>query len=298
MPLSKNNNPMEPLALKNIPDGYKYYRSAFASHRDYRLSRSNQVSSIPVKNGFFWWKFPIIHGVFALYYFLKCPNSPPKKQLQEKEGGHGIIFWAPWWETPHDMNGWIRLPKWLSRGFHHASRSSFSVLEWPEYYQSWAPSARNHRRKILQYREQKTIEIRSCSAKEWLETYKKTRLPHDNKSYFIRRLEFLEEHFSKNLRIYMAYKDTIPLAGWVFLDEWETSVYLFAFQDEIGKPYHLGLGIIDYWFLDSYQKWFKYLDFDHMWNIWDPKSYKGYTKFKSELANYELLFEDIWVQWF
>lgn len=108
----------------------------------------------------------------------------------------------------------------------------------------------------------------------------------------------MNEIHPEKLRIVLALINDTPLAGAVFLDEAPTSVYLVAFQDQAAKPHHLGLALIDWWFADSLKEGYQYLDFDHMWSPGDPESYKGYTQFKSELADYEVEFDEVWYRWF
>ena len=105
----------------------------------------------------------------------------------------------------------------------------------------------------------------------------------------------METH-PESFRLFLAYANGRPLAGAVFLDDSPTSTYLMAFQRSEGKPYHLGLALVDRWFEDSLAQGFRFLDFDHLRDVFNSRSYAGYTKFKSELAGYELKFRDVWVK--
>ena len=58
----------------------------------------------------------------------------------------------------------------------------------------------------------------------------------------------------EQLRIYIAYVDNIPLAGALFIDEGVTSEYFTSFYAKESHPYHLGVALMDRWFLDSYKK--------------------------------------------
>lgn len=40
------------------------------------------------------------------------------------------------------------------------------------------------------------------------------------------------------------------------------------------------------------------MDFDHMKDILDPISYAGYTRFKSEIADYDVRFWRFWMKIF
>ncbi len=294
-----NHNHMQLLPRNKIPDDYHYYRSGFPSYRDYTAFIFLWLIQVPVaETWFFWWISRFFFGLFSVAKFLKTPYPPTKELLESYGMEHGLVFWSPWWETPEDMRSWHRLPTYLSRRYHHANRSSFSVLDTPEYSKKWLSNARNHLKQIRKNIESWKIEIWEVDIETWISIYRKTTLPHKYKRYHTSVLLQISKLHGEKLRIVLAFLDGAPLAGAVFLDEKPTSVYFVAFQDQSAKPYHLGLAIIDWWFADSIGKWYKYLDFDHMWAPWDPESYKGYTQFKSELADYEVKFDEVWFKIF
>lgn len=133
---------------------------------------------------------------------------------------------------------------------------------------------------------------------DFIIAYRKTPVHHKWKRYNIYRQKYLSEHFPENIRIYTASIDGEILAGAIFLDDMPTSTYLIAFQHDRAKSHHLGLALIDRWFRESVLLGYRYLDFDHMQDTLDPSSYSGYTRFKSELADYELRFPNLWMRLF
>lgn len=298
---------MKKLLRSQIPLDYHYYRSHSKAFFEYIL-HSEWRNTIKVEeNGeyayiqhYFWW-------LFSIAFFEKCDIEPTKELLRKYGMNRGIIFWSGWrescpifiWESKSFFQKWwIRLGYYFSHLYHHSTRSAFSVLDSQEYYKKWSSKARWHRNKIQKEYESGKITINTnTSLEDFLVVYRKTKIRHKWKAYNIWRQKYLSKNHSANIRIYTASVDGLILAGAIFLDDVPTSTYLIAFQDDRGKPYHLGLAIIDRWFLDSQKLGYRYLDFDHMRSIFDPFSYEGYTKFKSELAEYELSFWDIWVKW-
>ena len=99
-------------------------------------------------------------------------------------------------------------------------------------------------------------------------------------------------------RVFMIYVDDVPLAGAVFIDEWVTSEYWASFYHEDARQYHLGIAMMDAWYLDSYQKWIRYCDLDHMRDSGQLSSYAGYTEFKSSIADHDVYFHDMWIRIF
>ena len=54
-------------------------------------------------------------------------------------------------------------------------------------------------------------------------------------------------------RIYTASVGGRVLAGAIFIDEGVTSEYWVSFYHRDSHPYHLGIALLDRWFLDSYE---------------------------------------------
>ena len=88
----------------------------------------------------------------------------------------------------------------------------------------------------------------------YLELYRKTRVPDPHKDYLIRWCQKVFPESMDHLRIYIASMDGVVLAGAVFIDEGVTSEYFTSFYARESHPYHLGIAIMDRWFLDSYEK--------------------------------------------
>lgn len=150
--------------------------------------------------------------------------------------------------------GWWRVPTWFTKRDIHASRSAFSVLDTPEYWNKWSGSARAHRRHVLENIEAGIIRIdTSATISEFLELYNTTKIHDPNKSFvsWLTRKLFLQTDTA--YRVYIAYVDGTPLAGVVFIDEGVTSEYWASFYHIDSRPYHLGIAIMDRWFLDSYK---------------------------------------------
>ncbi len=288
---------MKPLSSAEIPPDYHYYRSHSKAYFDYVL-HSEWWSVVKVEeNGeyayihhYFWW-------FFSIAYFEKCDIEPVKELLQKYGMKRGIVLWSGWRKIKPVGKWWFSLGYLSSHFYHHSTRSAFSVLDILEYYKKWSSKARWHRNNIQKEREAWKISIdTNADLEDFIAVYRNTKIRHKWKAYNIWRQKYLSKNHSTNIRIYTASVDGIILAGAVFLDDHPTSTYLIAFQDNAGKPYHLGLAIIDRWFSESQRLGYKYLDLDHMRDSLDPLSYAGYTRFKSEIADYEVSFRGLWMK--
>ena len=248
--------------------------------------------------GYEFFKAGKIRWDFYSVIFEKIDIEPTRTLLSHYGIRHGVVFWCPRRviEKPKD---WIRLPVFMTQSLLHSSRSSFSLLDRPDYWNKWSPTSRAHRRKIHGLIESWKLHIiETKDGGLFLDIYKKTVVPDPNKEQLI---EWLQKNFSlgmDNLRVYIAYIDGIPLAWAVFIDENVTSEYFTSFYHHDSKHYHLGIAMMDRWFMDSHEKWIKYCDFDHMADGWQSRSTLWYTKFKSSLADYDVFFHDLWIKIF
>ncbi len=288
---------MQLISQKDIPRDYFYYRSHTPEYQTRIMQHSAPDTAIKVqeKDGF-WRIHHFFWGAFSYAVFEKTDLVPTRELLAKHGMKRGIVLWS-WWkkQTPISSLVWKSLGYLFSRQFHHSTRSAFSVLDAKEYWKKWSSNARNHRKKAHTLQTQNRLKIDTeVSCETFLQIYKKTKVPHSLKRYLSQKTLHLAKD-SKNVRFYLAYLDSVPLAGAFFLDDFPTSTYVVAFQDPKAKPYHLGLALIDRWFEESQKRGFVYLDFDHMRDTLDPYSYAGYTKFKSELADFQVRFPKVWL---
>ncbi len=150
--------------------------------------------------------------------------------------------------------GWWRVPTWFTKRDIHSSRSAFSIFDRADYWNKWTASARAHRRKVLKNIENGTIEIfTDCSLDEFLNLYRDTPVFDRDKMSRIRITNKLFKEVGSGYRIYIARVDGRVLAGALFIDEGVTSEYWVSFYHRDSHPFHIGIALIDRWFLDSYE---------------------------------------------
>ena len=290
---------MRTLPSSEIPEDYHSYRSHSKAYFDY-VMRSEWRNITRVEED---WEYAYIYhylfGLFSIAYFEKCDIDPTPVLLRKYGMKRGIVFWSGWKSEKPSGRWWWNLGYISSHFYHHSTRSAFSILDTPEYWKKWSSSARGHRNRIIREIESGNIRVDTdTSFEEFLEVYRKTKVHHKWKRYNIWRQTYLSENHNANIRIYTASLDWDILSGAVFLDDASTSTYLIAFQDDRAKPYHLWLAIIDRWFAESWKIGYKYLDLDHMRDSLDPLGYAGYTRFKSEIADYDIFTRNLWMKIF
>lgn len=244
---------MKTLSRHLIPKDFTYYRTGSKVFYDYYKKYTDLIIE-RVGDGYEFIKAGRFLGPLYTVIVEKIDVEMTPEKLRKYGIHHGIIFWAPLRQVERP-DGWIRFPYFLASMFMHSTRSAFSILDRPDYWNKWTSKARGHRRKILEWKQQGKLRIeRIDDPYAYFEVYKKTKIPDPNKSYIISWCTKKFAQGIENMRIYMAYIDDVPLAGAVFIDEGVTSEYFTSFYHRDSKPYHLGIALMDQWFLDSYEK--------------------------------------------
>ncbi len=288
---------MKTLPRSSIPIDFSYYRTGSRLFYDYYRRYTNLIIERIGKWYEFWTAWQLLPGCWSVI-IEKNDAEITKERLQKSWISHGIICWTPMRRT-EKPRGWWRVPTWYTKRNIHSSRSAFSILDRPDYWNKWIAPARAHRRKVLQNVENGTIEISSdCSLVDFLSVYRDTPVHDREKWSRIRMTRKLLGSQESAYRIYTASVWWRVLAGAIFIDEGVTSEYWVSFYHSDSHPYHLGIALMNQWMLDSYTNWIQYCDLDHMRDSGQSGSYAGYTQFKSSIADHDVYFHDMWIKIF
>ncbi|MBX9809242.1 GNAT family N-acetyltransferase [Candidatus Gracilibacteria bacterium] len=288
---------LKTIARSLIPENFSYYRTGSRVFYEYYKKYTNLVVEKTGKGYEFFRAFRVFPGFYSV--INEKNDTELTTQILKKSGiSHGIIWWTPS-RIMQKPKGWLRLPTWFAKRDIHASRSAFSILDTQEYWNKWSSKARSHRRHVIENIDSVKIQIRADENLErFLDLYRSTRIHDPNKVFVDHMTKKLFANTESPYRIYIAYVDGIPLAGALFIDEGVTSEYWASFYHSDSRPYHLGIAIMDRWFLDSYKKSIQYCDLDHMQDDGQSSGYAGYTEFKSSIADYDVYFHDMWIKIF
>jgi hypothetical protein len=283
-----------------IPHDYDYYRTG--SKVFYEYYKNNP--KVSVKLVWDWYKFIKIITMIKNYFYSilieKIDIDDIEWFIKSLWLKHGIIQRTPLRDIKKPK-WWWKMPKIFRKDFLHSSRSAFSIIDREDYWNKWSTSAKWHRKKILNIKNEWILEIIECKDLDlFLKVYSSLTLKDPNHKWLVEWCEkcFNNKEIVNNLRIYIAKVNWNILAWAIFIDEWVTSEYFTSFYKESWKPYHLWIAIMDIWFSESYKKWIKYCDLDHMRDEKDSELCKWYTKFKESIADYDVYFHDTWVKIF
>lgn len=292
---------MKTLLRQDIPEDFVSYRTG--SEVFYGYCRD-----------FYWWK--VLRYCDALFEFYRIDSwfwwiwhtvevekidiEPSIDVIRGAGVHHGVIFWTPR-RNIQKPAGWIKLPRFLGRKFPYSSRIAFIELgaSW-EYWNKWSSKARNHRKNFLKQQKENIVHIeQSDDITLFRDMYKSAQIRDPHKSIHIQWLNrVIQTQWIKNKRIYFWYIWEKIVSGALFIDMGTTSEYFLSFYPIESRWHQFGIGLLDRWMQDSLDMGIKYCDLDHMWNIWCPNSQKWYTEFKSNIAEYDVYFEDVWVKFF
>ncbi len=290
---------MKTLSRENIPEDFSYYRTGSKVFYEYY----RRYSRLLVHRIGKWYEFIRAGKIIGNIYSViaeKTDIEPTRSLFRPLWIEHGIIFWWPM-RVMEKPRWWFTIPRFLVQYYEllHSTHSAFSILDRADYWNKWSSSARAHRRKVIELRKSGRLTIEQIDdGKKYLEIYRKTKVPDPHKRYLLQWCEKTFAQSREHFRIYIASIDGVPLAWAVFIDSGVTSEYFTSFYAKESHPYHLGIALMDHWFLDSYQKWIKYCDLDHMRDWFQSHRYAGYTKFKESIADYDVYFHDMWVKIF
>ena len=288
---------MKTMIRRDIPEDFIYYRTGSKVFYEYLKQFRFYIVEKIHKRGDFFSAMQILPGFWSITA-EKIDVELTKDSLSKFGIHHGIIWWTPL-RKMKKPKGWTRMPTWWVKHDIHSSRSAFSHLDNPEYWQKWSPKARAHRRKVIENIKKWIITIhKHVSLEEFLRIYAATPVWDGDKGFRQRLTRKLFQNTKTDYRIYIIEVGGKPLAGWIFIDMGTTSEYWVSFYHRDGYPYHLGIAMMDVWFLDSLEKWVKYCDLDHMRDSWQSLGYSGYTKFKESIADYDVYFHDMWINFF
>lgn len=290
---------MKTLPRSDIPADFSYYRTGSEVFYEYY----KKYTKLIIDRRDDTYSFIKAGRIFSSFYSViaeKIDQEPSLEHLRSLGIWHGIIFWWPM-RLMHRPKWWIRLPKCILQFFElfHSTHSAFSVLDRSDYWNKWSIKARAHRRKALELISGWRLTIRLLpDLDEYIDVYSRVHVKDPHKEYLLRWCKKKRVLWMKWIRVYLASIDDTPLAGAIFIDEGVTSEYFTSFYTQESHPFHLGVALMDRWFLDSYENWIQYCDLDHMRDSWQSFWYAWYTKFKASIADYDVYFHDMWVKIF
>lgn len=153
-----------------------------------------------------------------------------------------------------------------------------------EFERGWSSHARRH---LARWRRDATWAARPITAEEYLAAY-----AHSTQDLVLRLMfgRILKEKLRTHpglVRIYGAAKDGGAIeAGFVCVDvpETEESLHLMSFIRPSARGSSAAVGLMERWYRTSAEQGLRWLDFGLFWQKGDPRSWKGFSRFKAQFG--------------
>jgi len=193
-------------------------------------------------------------------------------------GPSRMVIWQPMTKLGKPV-GWHR--SWIQM---NPLQHGFAVLcGKAEYWKEWTAHAQRHRKKWLKDERYEIVEV---PLPEFAAAYHKTgKLPTMRKD-FLKLLERRIRVHGDHVHLFAARdKQTRAIiSGLAVLDVPDVSVsmHLIAFLHPKFEKTSVGTGIIDHWYAHCLKEGIRFPHFGLLWAPGDPRSWKGYSKFKRQ----------------
>jgi hypothetical protein len=188
---------------------------------------------------------------------------------------------------------WRRvMRKDIPRGWHLFSRKPDRTVGFTQihpneaYFIRWSKVARYDRRQWLTRYLNNTYVIENVSLEEFEEAYKKSTLGHLTRHDMSNSLRLKFQKDPTHITLWAARRtsDRKILAGIAIISSptYHASFYYIGFfRREINKD-PVMTGLVDHWFQWAQKKEIMFLHFGSFWQVGDPESWKGFSKFKEK----------------
>lgn len=258
-----------------LPEGYERYRAhpAFTKRetiiqKGHTLVHAGKATGLRVKRGPLW---------VEKYIGLPEPQIEPFSENR-------IVFWQP-------LRQIIKPAGWHTSLLFGGTHSyGMAHIANPEYYwEHWSSHAKRHRKKWLQEKDREW-EIRETSEAEFCSAFAKARMGMGLSQIMIQLIKYKIRAHGPHIQLYAARRpgNTEILAGLavMHIPEAATSVHLAAFHLPPARHGSIGTGLIDVWYQQAIAKHVTYIDFGVVRANGEPRSWQGYSDFKSQFLTH------------
>ena len=274
---------MKYISRADLPDDHYYHRTASSTYRKYLEDCWLTAITFP-QTPQFWWVKNLLGKFVKIIKYERIDIEPDMDFLKSTHGfEHDICIWVPW-RRKEIPSGWRKL--WVSS---HFQENGFTILDNEDYTKKWNERAKRARKKFLA----SWAIIREVDAETFSLAFKNTRVKHLYKNDYIKYYKHMAWIDPTSVRSLLCYVNGSVVA-WLAVHDYcnNSSVHLVAFTGKEWYPIQAWTGLIDYWFLDSWKKQIRYMNFDQLRNKYGPSDQKWYTAFKENFIEFRVTYPD------
>lgn len=196
-----------------------------------------------------------------------------------------LIIWQPF-SNMHTPRSWHR--SWIQ--MNTKCNGIAIIKDLKHYWENWTSHAKRHRNKWLKDQRYHITEI---SPDEFSTDYlKNSHLPF-LKKLFVNTINQHKKVNSDLVHLFAArdIKTQENIAGLAVLDmpDIHQSLHLVSFISPRAKNTSAGVGLIDHWFSHAIDNSLQFLNFGNFWTAGEPKSWQGFSQFKSQFGIYFII---------
>lgn len=271
--------------ISALPDGYRTNRNCKAYLERDRQGRKNFIITGREGQWGLRWHHGFMH--FEKYFGdtepVIDPSGPKRMVIWQRERRLDI---PSGWQRP-----WVNMDL-MMYGFSDIGDSH-------EYWKRWSEHAQRQRKKWIT---QKEWELFEPEPEEFYKAYRKAKKDILLKTMMIDYVKkFVKRHGA--LVHFIAARRKLPgspiEAGFAFLDVPEVgqSLHLASYILESAKSSPAGTGMMDYWYATAKERGVRFLDFGVYRQKGEPRSWKGFTRFKGQFDINYLKYPPALVRW-
>jgi hypothetical protein len=189
-----------------------------------------------------------------------------------------IVFWQPDMPFPRPK-GWMKLP--FPSGLRCTGFTD--VGDGRAYWDAWPKDSRYARRR---WHELAAYRIEEAGLKEFEDGFRVAD-PHSGLYELYRKVvrNRVKQHPGlMRFRAVWHPSSSVPVGGSaiMYVPEARASVLVSSFFRREHGSSSIGTGIVDDWFAVSIADGYRFMDFDLFWAPGDPRSWRGYSRFKAQ----------------
>lgn len=269
-PIFYKSNKLFACTATKIPNSYQ----SFFQSEAHKESLKNRGLKILENNNSFVLITPLLTNLCAVNA-MHTDTEPDILKIKEAGFKHGIIFWTPFRLWNINKN-WKKIPF----SMHQRGNGFANVKE--NYKNFWSESARRD----LKNFKNSNIYIEESDAKIFT-----SELSKSNLTFNIKRMQKIMLDKMKNgpIKYFLARDKNYIFGGLAIVNEYPISSHFAAFITKGGTKYAAGTGLIDYWFSYGLSHKYSFLDFGHIKQNGEPKSWNGYSNFKRKFIDQEII---------
>lgn len=220
----------------------------------------------------------------CIVHAINTDNEPNSDEIKKLGFRHGIIFWTQWGKR-YISSPWKRCPTVL-----HVKGNGFCEVI-PNYQEKWNKQTRWSLKKFKSF----AIKIIPGDAELFLKGLQFSTLDKIKK----KSIHSMIRGMSHASPLYLVAEKDGEIFGGLACVSYSNSIYYYAaYLTPNGRKVQTGTGLVDQLYQYAVRNKIKYINFGHIKQDGDPKSWQGFSDFKRNFIDQEIRLQNGYVRFF